>query len=239
MAVTDWLALISTVQVLDVPLHAPPHPPKDEVDPGVAVSVTLVPRGKLALQVCGQLIPPESLVTVPVPVPDRLTVSVAVLWIRSKIAVACWLALRVIVQVRLVPLHAPAHPAKVELLAGVAVSVTEVPGSKLALHDCPQLMPEGVLATLPLPVPLKATANTGEALKLAITEVFCVSVTLQTPVPLQAPDHPAKKKLAAGDAVSVTWVPLEKLALQDWPQLMPAGLLLTVPPPPPTAWTLS
>ena len=183
--------------------------------------------------------PEGLLITVPDPVPAGITVSAVPPWIRLKVAVTCSDALTVIVQVRVVPVHAPAHPAKVELLAGVAVSVTEVPGAKPALHDCPQLMPEGVLATLPLPVPLKATASTGEALKLAITEVFCVSVTVHTPVPWQAPDHPAKKKFAAGDAVSVTWVPLEKLALQALPQLMPLGLLLTVPPPPPPAWTLS
>jgi hypothetical protein len=45
--------------------------------------------------------------------------------------------------------------------------------------------------------------------------VFCVRVTLQVPVPLQAPDQPAKKEFAVGDAVSATWVPLEKLAVQD------------------------
>ena len=77
-------------------------------------------------------------------------------------------------------------------------------GSKIALQVVPQLMPEGLLATLPLPEPLKVTTNTGEVLKLAITEVFCVNVTLQTPVPLQAPDHPAKKEFAVGDAVSDT-----------------------------------
>jgi hypothetical protein len=75
------------------------------------------------------------------------------------------------------------------------------------------LIPGGLLATLPLPVPPKVTASTGEALKVAITEVFFINVKLQTPVPLQAPDHPAKKELPIGDAVSITWVPLAKLAL--------------------------
>jgi hypothetical protein len=100
-------------------------------------------------------------------------------------------------------------------------------------------MPEGLLATLPVPLPPRATVSAGEVLKLAITDVFCINVTLHTPVPLQAPDHPAKEEFVAGDAVSATWVPLEKLALQACPQLMPAGLLLTVPAPPPAAWTLS
>jgi hypothetical protein len=133
----------------------------------------------------------------------------------------------------------PFQPAKVELLAAVAVSVIEVPGLKLALQVCPQLMPVGSLVTLPVPEPLRPTVSTGEVLKFAITDVFCINVTLHTAVPLQAPDQPAKKEFAAGEAVSATWVPLEKLAVQAWPQLMPAGLLLTVPPPPPAAWTLS
>src|ERR1700722_722861 len=121
VAVTDWFALISTMQVLDVPLHAPPHPAKDEVDPGVAVSVTLVPRGKLAVQVCGQLIPPESLLTVPVPVPERLTLNMGR---RLKVAVTCSLALTVTTQVELLPQPAPVQPAKYEFAAAVAVRVT-------------------------------------------------------------------------------------------------------------------
>jgi hypothetical protein len=65
-------------------------------------------------------------------------------------------------------------------------------------------MPEGLLATLPVPLPPTATVSTGEVLKLAITDVFCINVTLHTPVPLQAPDHPAKEEFAVGDAVSDT-----------------------------------
>jgi hypothetical protein len=179
------------------------------------------------------------LVTVPVPVPRRLTLKTAVPWTRLKVAVTFSLALSETVQVGLLLQPPPVQPTKFEFAPAVAVSVTEVPGSKLALQVCPQLMPEGLLTTLPWPVPFRATVSTGEALKLAMTEVFCIKVTLQAPAPLQAPDHPAKKEFTAGEAVSVTWVPLEKLAVQVLPQLMPTGLLLTVPPPTPAAWTLS
>ena len=118
-------------------------------------------------------------------------------------------------QVALVPVQPPAQPTKVEPSAEAAVRVTAVPGAKLAPHVCPQLMPDGVLLTLPLPVPLRVTASTGESLKVAVTEEFWLNVILQTPTPLQAPDHPAKKELAAGAAASVTSVPLAKLTLHS------------------------
>jgi hypothetical protein len=81
-----------------------------------------------------QLIPEGLLETAPVPLPARNTVNTGALWIRLKVALTCWLALSVSVQVELVPLHAPVHPAKVELVAAVAVRVTAVPRSKLALQ---------------------------------------------------------------------------------------------------------
>ncbi len=60
------------------------------------------------------------------------------------------------VQVR-VPLQAPLQPLKVEPVAAVAVRVTGVPLSKLELQVLPQLIPAGVLVTLPLPFPLLVT----------------------------------------------------------------------------------
>jgi hypothetical protein len=215
-------------------LLSPVHATKVEFGPAVAVSFTCVPVGKFALQVFPQLMPEGLLVTVPVPFPERPTVNTVAL----NVAVTFSLALSVTAHVGLLPQLPPVHPANDELASAVAASVT-VPAPKLALQVCPQLIPDGELVTVPVPVPARATVSTGEVLKLAITEVFCVKVTLQAAVPLQPPDHPAKKEFAAGDAVRVTVVPLEKLALQAWPQLIPAGLLLTVPPPPPVACTVS
>jgi hypothetical protein len=48
----------------------------------------------------------------------------------------------------------PLQPAKVEPDAGVAIRVTTVPLEKEAEHVPPQLMPAGLLATVPFPVPL-------------------------------------------------------------------------------------
>jgi hypothetical protein len=75
-------------------------------------------------------------------------------------------------------------------------------------------------------------------LNVAVTDELDDAVMLHVPVPLQPPDHPANVESAFGVAVNVTAVPAVKLALQVCPQLMPAGLLLTVPPPVPAATTL-
>jgi hypothetical protein len=76
------------------------------------------------------------------------------------------------------------------------------------------------------------------AVNVAVTEESPVKVTLQVPVPVQAPDHPANVEPAVGAAVSVTMVPLVKFALHVAPQLIPAGLLVIVPAPVPALWTV-
>jgi hypothetical protein len=63
-----------------VPEHPPTHPEKVEPVLGVAVIITEVPTGKVVVQLFVQFaIPLGLLVTLPLPVPDVLTVSVAVL----------------------------------------------------------------------------------------------------------------------------------------------------------------
>jgi hypothetical protein len=74
-------------------------------------------------------------------------------------------------------------------------------------------------------------------------------VTLQVVVPVQAPDQPAKVPPLAGVSVSVTAVLCAKVALHvfvvelpdefELEQLIPAGLLVTVPVPPPAVATVS
>jgi hypothetical protein len=74
---------------------------------------------------------------------------------------------------------------------------------------------------------------------MAVTEAAADIVTAQVPVPEHAPDHPANVEPELAAALRVTAVPLEKLALQVVPQLIPAGLLVTVPAPVPLPWTIN
>ena len=69
---------------------------------------------------------------------------------------------RMIVQV--VPVQPPVKPPNAEVPTGVAVRVTGVPAGKLATHEISvlaQLSPEGVLFTVPIPVPEKSSVRTG------------------------------------------------------------------------------
>src|SRR5882724_5561686 len=133
-----------------------------------------------------------------------------------------------------VPLQSPAHPVKTEDAFGVAVRVTAVPFTKLAAHVAPQLMPAGLLVTVPEPAPAGETVRAKVGAKVAVTLVAAVSVTVQEAVPVQPPPlQPVKAEPRPGLAVSVTEVPLLKVAAHVAPQSMPAGLLVTVPAPVP------
>jgi hypothetical protein len=205
----------------------------------MAVNVTCVPTGKLALHVVPQLMPLGLLVTVPVPVPASCTVKVTGAGLKVAVTVAADVS--VIVHV-LAPVQTPDQPANVEVTFGVAVSVTELPPGKLAVHVVPQLMPEGLLMTVPAPLPASFTVScTGGAavLKVAVTDVAALTVTMQVPVPVHAPDHPANVDPELAVAANVTEVPVAKLAVHVVPQLMPAGLLVTVPVPDPAFVTVS
>lgn len=220
-----------------VPVQAPLQPPKVEPVPAAAVRVTSVPLLKLALQVLGQMMPAGLLLTEPVPVPAKVTESAKVVTDVLKVAVTASAALMVTLQVP-VPEQAPLQPAKVDPVAGVAVRVTTVPLLKLALQVPGQVMPLGLLLTVPVPVPARVTLKAKvTVLNVAVTDFAALMVSEQIPVPVQAPLQPAKADPADAAAVKVTTVPLAKLALQVLGQLMPAGLLLTDPDPVPASLT--
>jgi hypothetical protein len=64
-------------------------------------------------------------------------------------------------------------------------------------------------------------------------------VTLQVAAPVHAPDQPENVLLAPGVSFSATWVFCAKLAEHVVGQLIPAGVLVTVPVPVPAAVTVS
>src|SRR5438034_11842158 len=99
-------------------------------------------------------------------------------------------------------------------------------------------MPAGLLVTVPAPAPALETVSTRAGVKVAVTVVAAESVTVQAPVPEQPPLQPVKVEPAAGTAVSVTAVPFVKLAEQVAPQVIPAGVLVTVPMPVPALETV-
>jgi hypothetical protein len=74
-AVTERAVAMATWHV-SAPLHAPDQPEKTEPAAGVAVRVTTAFAAIDAEHVAPQSMPPMSLVTVPLPVPLLLTVSV-------------------------------------------------------------------------------------------------------------------------------------------------------------------
>src|SRR5262249_8824546 len=86
VAVTAFAALMVTVQ-FPVPVQAPLQPENVPPEPGVAVSVTVVPELNDAEHVVGQLIPAGVLAIVPVPVPATVAVSAKVLGEDVNVAV--------------------------------------------------------------------------------------------------------------------------------------------------------
>jgi len=140
-----------------------------------------------------------------------------------------------------VPLHPPPlQPTKIEPAAAAAVSVTELFVGNEALQVFPQLMPAGLLVTVPAPVPALVTVRVeGTALNVAVTDLFALITTTHVAVPLHPlPLQPPNVDPADGVAVNVTVVPLVKLKLQVAPQAIPGGLLVTVPSPTPCLVTV-
>ena len=247
VAVTASAALIVTEQVLVPVQPAPDQPIKFDPSAGNAVSTTTAPLVKLAEHVVPQLIPAGLLVTVPVPVPALLTVKVKLLVVVLKVAVTPSAALMVTEHVPVPVQPAPLQPANVEPVAAAAVSTTTCPLVKLAEHVAPQLIPAGLLVTVPVPVPALRTV------RVSLLPVLKVAVTVTSDVTIgtthvggfvwglagtQFALNPANVDPAAAVAVSVTLLLSEKDARQLDGQLMPLGVLVTVPVPEPISVTI-
>jgi hypothetical protein len=160
--------------------------------------------------------------------------------VAANVAVTDSAALRVTLQAA-VPVHAPLQAEKALPVAGVSLSVTWLFCGKLAEHVVGQLIPAGVLVTVPVPVPAKVTDMVTDvipaAAKVAVTESAALRVTLQAALPVHAPLQPEKVLLVPGVSLSVTWLFCGKLAEHVVGQLIPAGVLVTVPVPDPAKVT--
>jgi hypothetical protein len=239
VAVTDLFALITTTHV-PVPLHPLPlQPPKVDPVAAVAVKVTVVPDTKGKLQVAPHTIPAGLLVTVPIPAPAGVTVRVNVFTGAVKVAVTVWSAFITTIQDP-VPLQPPPlQPVNVEPPVGAAVRATVLPLGKSAAQIVPQEIPLGLLVTVPVPVPDVVTVNWFVlAMVLNVADTLALPVTVQGPLPEQAPPQLTNDEPAAAAAFKATEVPASNWCEQVAPQLMPAGVEVTVPLPVPCLVTV-
>jgi hypothetical protein len=233
VAETSCGPLIVTVQVVAVPLQAPPQPENVAPDAGSSASVTVVLMARLTLHVVApspQSIPP------PVTRPRPLTATV------SEALVACAneaetvrAAVIVTVHVDAVPLQAPPQPLNTAPLAGVAVNVTLELRASLDVHVDPPL-PQEIPPPVTVPGPLTDTVSVvafvvNVAVTLLASLIRIVQVVDEPP---QAPLQPANAAPVTGTAVSVTVVPGAKPAEQmvaSAPQLIAPDPPLTFPGP--------
>ena len=118
--------MLPVMVTLPAAVQLPDQPANVDPEAGVALNVTAVPLLSVAEQELPQLIAVGLLVlvTVPVPVPARFTVSVYVV-IRLNTAVQLMLAF--IVTLPSLQSAFPDQLAKVEPLAGAAISFTTLP----------------------------------------------------------------------------------------------------------------
>ena len=156
LAVTLALLVPAAIVQLPVPLQAPPQPANVLPLLACAVRVMLTVLEKLLdalLQSMAHDSPLGLLVTEPVPLPDLDSVNVRVVTSVLKLAVTLRSLSMLTMQLLAEPVQAPPQPLKALPVVGCAVSVTAVPAVKLAEQVLPQLMPEGELETVPMPVP--------------------------------------------------------------------------------------
>jgi hypothetical protein len=136
------------------------------------------------------------------------------------------------------------------VLAGTAVTVTPLGNPAAVTLTAPAYPFTRVIVAVAVALPPCATlAVVGAesekpcAVLLNVAVTFGAEVTTNAQVVLvplhAAPDHPAKALAAPGAAVNVTLVPGANVALHVLPQLIPAGLDVTVPVPVPASNTFT
>jgi len=243
IATTDRIAVIETVQA-PVPLQPPPtHPLKEAPSPACAVSVTGVPLGWSVAQLgITQVVAGGLISTLPALVDPRRTTTRANCCDGAvKVAVTVVSAVSVSMQGP-VPLQLPLHPVKVDPESGSAVRVSAVPWFRTCEQLPAQEIPVG-LVTAPLPVPAFVMVRRTEpesGSNVAVTVFVLVRATVHcAPLTASHPLQPAKVEVAPGAAVKTTCAPPSNRAEQVEPQVIPPGVLVTVPDPLPARTTES
>jgi hypothetical protein len=236
VAVTLLAAVPIVTEHVDVPVQSPVHPAKVEPAAGNAVRTTVDPVLIVAEQAPGQLIPPTLLVTEPVPVPAKVTLTGND--VGMKLALTDCAELMVTVHAS-APLQAPPHPLNTAPDCAVGVSVTTVPLSKSKAHVVPQEIPLGLLVIEPDPVTEVFSVNLGNGAgpKVAVTVWLDPNVNTQPAVPLHPPLQPLNTDPEAGVAASEITVPETNVVEHVVPQLIPVGTLDTAPVPVPARVT--
>ena len=123
------------------------------------------------------------------------------------------------------------------------MSATELLLLNACEHVEPQLIPAGLLVTVLVEAPepdfVTFRITGGFSVKVAVTVWAALIVTVQAPVPLHAPDQPAKNDPRLGVGVSFSEAGLRNVAEQVAPQLRPLEEPFTVPDPVPAFVTVS
>ena len=241
-ALTDLPTLRLSLQVgfLAEAAHASPQPANAFPAAALALSVTVRPAVYFWMQVFVDPVPmhfPAGAETVPLPLTVITSIPAGT---AVKFALTDFAAFIVTVQVGVLPVQAPAQPAKDAPGAGAAVSVTAEFVGRFALHTeapLPQLIPPPL--TEPLPVTTTESGTDGvpplppPVVNDAVTDLAAVICTVQVGiVPLHAPPQLENVAPAAGVAVSVTVALTAGVVLQvvePLPQLIPVPV--TVPSP--------
>lgn len=243
-AVTDLAADIDSVQVVPVPLQAPPQPVNVAPDPGLAKRVTLEFSATFALHAAAPLpqeIPPPE--TEPGPLTETVSGTVEPVP-PENVALTLFEAFIRMVHVDEVPPQAPLQPRKVAPAAGSAFSVTVLLFANFAAQTFP-LLPQLIapLSPLTFPLPETVTASWASGENVAETPLpESISTVQVVAAPPQAPLQPENVSPTAGVAVSVTVSPIGNFAEHTFPfapQLIapPSPLTLPLPDTDTVSWT--
>ena len=254
VAVTAAAAVIVTVHVGAVPVQLPVQPVKTYPSPGEAVSVTAELSATLATQVLGQsMLPPDTW-----PLPATLTVSCAVEPpAGAQAAPTCLSPFISTVQEAAWPLHWPPQPWNTLPAAGVWKTVRVDPVGTTQAQDVPPLalpqsiaLPGGVGsgALMSPSSPVAATPSSAKVTDNVLCDVPDFGLNSATAMlsepeprshsvsvePPQSPDQVPAANPPPGFAESTTSAVSLNAAKHfelPPPQVIPPGVLLTVPLP--------